>query len=238
MEESSSYAMSSEEPKYMGDMTTVARRASPTEANLLKNMLIAAGIPAVVADANLIQADSWMANAYGGVRVMVRAAYAEDALATIQAFESGLFQLPSDDDEDETKPAPRSTDLRLWGSDIAAFWSLFLTPVFGSLIHYLNSRTLQHRQVPALLWLLASLVITVTAMYFTFSKHWDPMAAFQVSAIVSGFTFIWYVFSGRAQSSHITQSFGSRYVKRPLFPGWIASFITLFLIGFAGEVLA
>lgn len=222
---------------YLGDMTTVARRTTPTEANLLKNVLVAAGIPAVVADVNLIQADSWMANAYGGVRVMVRAAHVQSALATIKAFEAGAFELETDDDG-PSQAVPQKIDLRLWGADAAAFWSLFLTPVFGSVIHYLNSRTLQHRQLASVLWLLASVTVTVLACYFTFSKRWDPAASFQVSVIVSGFTFVWYVFSGRAQSAHITQSFGSQYVKRPLFPLGVATFAAMFLIGLAGEVLA
>jgi len=66
----------------------------------------------------------------------------------------------------------------------------------------------------------------------------DPAASFQVSMIVSGFTFVWYVFSGRVQSAHIAQSFGSQYVKRPLFPLGVATFAAMFLIGLAGEVLA
>lgn len=221
---------------YLGDMTTVARKTTPTEANLLKNVLVAAGIPATVADANLIQADSWMANAYGGVRIMVRAAHAEAALATIKAFEAGAFELETDE-EAPAAVGPQRTDLRLWGADASAFWSLFLTPVFGTVIHCLNSRALQHRQVASWLWMLASIAVTGWVFHATFSKHWDAAASFQSSAIVSGFTFIWYVFSGRAQSVHITQSFGSQYVKRPLFPLCVTSFAALFLIGLAGEVL-
>jgi hypothetical protein len=237
MPDASPGATSEAEAPYLGDMTTVARKTTPTEANLLKNMLIAAGIPAVVADANLIQADSWMVNAYGGVRIMVRAAHAEAALETIKAFESGSFELDIDEEEPR-EAAPQRTDLRLWGADAAAFWSLFLTPVFGSAIHYLNSRTLGHRQMAAMLWMLVSLAVTVLAFHFTFSKRWDPAASFQASLIVSGFTFIWYVFSGRSQSAHIVRSFGSQYVKRPLFPLWMTSFVAMFLIGLAGEVLA
>lgn len=51
--------MSEPEPSpYFGDMVTVARFDKPVEANLLKGMLEAAGIPATVADANLMQAHS------------------------------------------------------------------------------------------------------------------------------------------------------------------------------------
>lgn len=221
---------------YLGDMTTVARRSTPTEASLLKNVLVAAGIPAMVADANLVQADSWMTQAYGGVRIMVRAAHAEAAIATIKDFESGSFELEADDDEPK-EAGPQRTDLRLWGADASAFWSLFLTPVFGSLIHYLNSRSLQHRQLACLLWLLVSVVVTALAFHLTFSTRWDAAAAFQASSVASGFTFLWYVFSGRSQSVHITRSFGSQYVKRPLLPLWVTSFMAMLLIGAAGEVL-
>lgn len=57
------------------------------------------------------------------------------------------------------------------------------------------------------------------------------------SSVVSGFTFLWCVFSGRSQSVHITRSFGSQYVKRPLLPLWVTSFMAMLLIGAAGEVL-
>lgn len=141
MTESHDTQSSPSQPAHLGDMTTVARRASPTEANLLKNVLVAAGIPAVVADANLVQADSWMANAYGGVRVMVRAAFAEAALEAIKQFEAGAFQLPSEEDE-PPQAGPQKTDLRLWGPDASAFWSFALTPVFGAWVHWRNSRAL------------------------------------------------------------------------------------------------
>ena len=221
---------------YMGDMTTVARRTTPTEANLLKGMLTAAGIPATVADANLVQADSWLTYAVGGVRVMVPSAFAEKALATIEEYESGAFQLPSDDDED-VRPTPQATNLRLWGPDISAFWSLSLTPVFGATIHYLNSRTLAHRQGVALIWLLASIVVTAAGFYATLSARWELAGAFQASSFVSAVTLVWYALSGRAQSKHVATSFGSRYVKRPLLPIWIAALAFLILVGSLGSLI-
>ena len=235
MNESQAAQGAPSQPPPLGDMTTVARRTSPTEANLLKNVLIAAGIPAVVADANLVQADSWMANAYGGVRVMVRAAFAEAALEAIKQFEAGAFQLPSEDD-DPPPAGPQKTDLRLWGPDAAAFWSFVLTPVLGTGVHWLNSRVLQHRQTPALMWLLASLAVTVCAVYLMLSKRWDPAAAFQVSPVLSAFTFVWYVFAGRAQSAHVVSSFGAQYARRPLLPVCAAFAVTLLLIGLVGEL--
>lgn len=235
MNESQSGQGTSTQPTPLGDMTTVARRASPTEANLLKNVLVAAGIPAVVADANLVQADSWMANAYGGVRVMVRAAFAEAAMETIRQFEAGAFQLSTEED-DPPEAGPRRTDVRLWGPDIAAVWSFVLTPVFGTLVHWLNSRALQHRQTAALMWLLASLAVTSCGLYLALSKRWDLAAAFQVSLLLSAFTFVLYVLSGRAQSAHMVKSFGSQYQKRPLFPVWAVFFVVLLLVGLAGEM--
>lgn len=46
-----------------GDFLTVAQLLTPTEAHLMRACLEAAGIPAEVADANLVQTHSLLANA-------------------------------------------------------------------------------------------------------------------------------------------------------------------------------
>lgn len=218
---------------YPGDLVTIARPYKPIEANLLKGVLEAAGIPASVADANLVQAHSWMANAVGGVRVQVPASLVEHAKRVLADFENGAYQL--DDDEDQTKqePAARPTDLALWGPDIAAFWSLSLTPLFGTTIHYLNSRALKYRTRSALTWWLLSLIVTVVALYGTLSVHWEVAGVLLANSMASAFTIIWYMFSGYAQSKHVVSSFGSQYVKRPLFPLWLGTVLAMIALGSA-----
>ncbi|MET0335814.1 MAG: DUF2628 domain-containing protein [Rhizobacter sp.] len=77
----------------IGDFVPVATCATPTEAHLLKETLVAAGLSAEVADANFVQANPWMSNAVGGVRVLVPASLVSEAKATVDAFHAGAFQL-------------------------------------------------------------------------------------------------------------------------------------------------
>ncbi|HEX4510100.1 MAG TPA: DUF2007 domain-containing protein, partial [Burkholderiaceae bacterium] len=72
-----------------GDFVTVARRFDPIAAELLRGRLAADGIPARLADAHLVQAYNLCAAALGGVRVMVPASWAPQALRAIAAVEHG-----------------------------------------------------------------------------------------------------------------------------------------------------
>jgi len=81
-----------------GSFATVAQLLSPTDAYLLAGCLQAAGIAAVVADANLIQANYLLAIAVGGVRILVPTAHASDAAAVIAAFNRGDYALADDDE--------------------------------------------------------------------------------------------------------------------------------------------
>lgn len=99
---------------YEGDFVTVASCTTPTEAHLLKETLIAAGLKAEVADANFIQANSWMSNAVGGVRVLVPAALAAEAKATVDAFNAGAYQLDANHGApEESDDAPSVSDAKL-----------------------------------------------------------------------------------------------------------------------------
>lgn len=85
-----------------GDWTTLTTVFSPTEAWLLRGVLQAAGVPAAVADAHLVQTHGLLAPAIP-VRVQVPErwrARAEDVLA---AFERGDYGL-SDDHLDGDRP--------------------------------------------------------------------------------------------------------------------------------------
>lgn len=88
--------MTTESPAYEGDFVTIATCSTPTEAHLLKETLVAAGLPAEVADANFIQANPWMSHAAGGVRVLVPASRVAEAKEAVAAFNAGEFQLEAD----------------------------------------------------------------------------------------------------------------------------------------------
>jgi len=87
--------------EYAGDLVVVARRSTPTEAHILQARLHAAGLPAVVTDAGLVQANSLLTVAVGGVRVLVPEAFVEEALELVAALERGDLEL--DDDADVGK---------------------------------------------------------------------------------------------------------------------------------------
>ncbi|HEY0665012.1 MAG TPA: DUF2007 domain-containing protein [Gallionella sp.] len=87
-----------ERPEYEGDFEVVARFLNPTDAHIVCSCLEAAGVPAIVADANLVQTNSLWAIAIGGVRILVPATRLGEAKEVIEAFNRGDFAL-SDDGE-------------------------------------------------------------------------------------------------------------------------------------------
>jgi hypothetical protein len=80
------------------DLFTVAGYFEPTQALIVQGCLVAAGVPAVVADANLVQTHFLWANALGGVRIRVPECYMDEALAIIAAFDRGEFALTDETD--------------------------------------------------------------------------------------------------------------------------------------------
>jgi hypothetical protein len=80
------------------DLLEVARYLIPLEANLVQGCLVASGIPAVLADAHLVQTDMLLAPALGGVRILVPADHLQQAQAVLEAFARGEFELGEDAD--------------------------------------------------------------------------------------------------------------------------------------------
>lgn len=87
------------------DLFTVAQFMVPTEAFMAKGCLVAAGIPAVVADANHAQAYDLIIPAMGGVRVQVPEEYLQQAHETLRALARGDFALGEDADVGNTNQA-------------------------------------------------------------------------------------------------------------------------------------
>jgi len=84
-----------------GDLMVVARFFSPTDAYMLQSCLEAHGVPAVVADAHLVQANQFLTTAVGGVRVLVPESHFERGMAVRKAFEAGEYELDDDFDVGE-----------------------------------------------------------------------------------------------------------------------------------------
>lgn len=80
------------------DLFVVAKYLIPLEATLAQGCLVASGIPAVLADAHLMQTDLLLAPALGGVRILVPEDFLAQAQAVLEAFQRGEFALGEDAD--------------------------------------------------------------------------------------------------------------------------------------------
>ncbi len=82
-----------------GDLITITKFATPTEAYVFQGCLESEGVPAFVADANLLQANMFLATAVGWVRVQVAEKDLERAKGIFNSFENGEYSI-----DDEGKP--------------------------------------------------------------------------------------------------------------------------------------
>ena len=80
----------------LGDWKTLITVFSPTEAYLLRGVLQAAGVPASVADAHLVQAHGLLAPAIP-VRVQVPERCMDQGKDVLAAFERGDYGLSEDE---------------------------------------------------------------------------------------------------------------------------------------------
>lgn len=78
------------------DLFTVAQYLDPMEAHMARGCLVAAGIPAVVADANM--SNQPMMPVMGGVRVQVPESYLQQSQEVLAALARGDFALGDDAD--------------------------------------------------------------------------------------------------------------------------------------------
>ena len=81
---------------YQGDWVIVAQYLSFTEVHILRSLLQNAGIPAEVADAQLVQTDALLIPALRGARLRVPAMRVAEAQEVIAAFKRGDFALGED----------------------------------------------------------------------------------------------------------------------------------------------
>jgi hypothetical protein len=89
-------------PEYLGDWVIVARYLGYQEVHLQRAVLEGSGIPAVVADAELMQTDALLAPALRGASLRVPAAYAGQAREVLAAYRRGAFRLGDDFDPGKT----------------------------------------------------------------------------------------------------------------------------------------
>jgi hypothetical protein len=212
-----------------GDWVTAARQLTPTNAHLIKNCLQAAGIEAMVADANLVQANAFMMNAVGGVRVLVQQGALAEATAVLRQYEAGEFALEPAAPQKALSQAPGP----LWGPDFAFWLGLSLTPVFSCTLHWINAVTLGDRpaQRRAIGWWAASVLVTGASLLWVTSSQWHWSAGLSAAALAMPFTGLWYAVAGIQQSKTITERFGLRCPKRPTWWLGLLTLVGLVLIG-------
>lgn len=75
------------------DLFVIAKYLVPMEATLAQGCLVAAGIPAVLADAHLMQTDLLLAPALGGVRILVPSDYLQQSAAVLEGLARGDYAL-------------------------------------------------------------------------------------------------------------------------------------------------
>ena len=75
------------------DLFVIAKYLVPMEATLAQGCLVAAGIPAVLADAHLMQADLLLAPALGGVRILVPSEYLQQSASVLEGLARGDYAL-------------------------------------------------------------------------------------------------------------------------------------------------
>jgi hypothetical protein len=88
-----------------GDMVTAATSLVATDAHILCGCLVAAGVAATVADANLGQTHSLLTAALGGIRILVPEADLQRAQDIIAAFNRGDYQLDDNADVGQARDA-------------------------------------------------------------------------------------------------------------------------------------
>ncbi len=90
------------------DLVLAAKFLTATEAFVVKGLIESEGVPAIVADANIVQNNELLAIAVGGVRVLVPEEGLARAKEIIAAFQRGEYSLDTAKihDQDASPPEP------------------------------------------------------------------------------------------------------------------------------------
>jgi hypothetical protein len=97
--------------------------------------------------------------------------------------------------------------LPLWNPHVAALLSLVFTPVFGAWLHHDNAVELGDPRLRRLarMWLGVALAFTASGLYLVSAGQLAPTSALSASALLSGYTIVWYAFAGHKQSRVIAR---------------------------------
>jgi hypothetical protein len=116
----------------------------------------------------------------------------------------------------------------LWNPNVAALLSLVFTPVFGAWLHHRNALELGDSRLRrvARMWLGVALAFTASGLYLVSAGQLAPTSALSASALLSGYTVVWYAFAGHKQSRVIARLGRSQWRPRSLLePVAVASLL-------------
>lgn len=220
--------MSESVAESLGDYVRIATCGTPTEAHLLKGVLLSAGLSPHVADAHIVQANAWMTEAVGGVRVLVPASQAREAQKALAAFNAGDYQLEGEEVgpvEYREQPSP------LFSPDRAVLLSFLLTPAFGAALQLANAATLgADRRGSRWAWLVFLSGTSALGVAFMLAVSPGPLVAFRASFALSFITIAWYFIAGQEQARTLIATYGPRYKKRsPAKPAVTVAIVLLVL---------
>lgn len=225
--------MSNQLPSQEGDFVRVATGSTPTEAHLLKGVLESNGIAAVVADANIVQANTWLTQAVGGVRVLVPAGQLREAERALAEFHAGAFQLPDED----AAPAPSQTPLAapIFSPDRAALLSFALTPVFGAALLLVNSLSMGSHaaRIRDAIWFVLMAALTVAAIVVAHRINPGTFVILRASLATSLITVLWYFAAVQQSSKDIVTAHGRHYPKRAVLKPAVATLVAEIMAGWA-----
>lgn len=129
---------------------TIKTFDNPIQAHLEKNRLVDAGIPAMLADENLVGMNWALSNAVGGIRLQVSEDDAAKAIAILDAE-------PEDSEPDDLEPKPTAREENAERAFRGATFGLVFPPlqfyVFWLLLRvYVSDEELRGRHRSRALW--------------------------------------------------------------------------------------
>jgi GYF domain 2 len=102
---------------------------------------------------------------------------------------------------------PTTDPVALWNPTACVNWSLFFTPIFGSLLIWRNYQILKDdpKAQKALFWAAACIALAVISMFLPENKAAAGLYALMIP---------WYILVARPQMKYVKERFGSTYPKK------------------------
>lgn len=125
--------------------------------------------------------------------------------------------------------ATQANSPAIWNPNVAGLWSVFLTPVFGSILVLRNWQALDESPKAGLarLWLGISLLMAL--LQFS-APALFPASTLAINVILFAYLIIWYFAWQRPQTRYVKERWGTEYNRR----AWLVPV----LVGLVGVVVA